>query len=106
MLRYLYVIAGETAPSKIGIADNPKHRLKALQTGNPTKLIIHYTVPCDNVRALERIIHQKLSRHKIKGEWFDLSPEQAIIEVDWIMLHLSEDLDKYLGKNALSLAKI
>ena len=105
-MRYLYIIAGNTAPSKVGIANNPEHRLKALQTGNPTLLKIHLIIPCDNVRALERILHKKLGRYRLKGEWFDLSPEQAILEVNWIIMHLSEDLNQYLGKNALSLAKI
>ena len=62
---------------KIGIANNPKKRLKTFQTANYEELIILRVIKVEN-RALafklETALHQKFKRYHIRGEWFKLTP--------------------------------
>jgi len=53
---------------KIGIANNPKRRLKDLQTANPIKLNLIYTMPGDE--NLEKILHSIFDEYRECGEWF------------------------------------
>lgn len=70
----LYAIVGTDREShtrygvKFGLALDPEARLKALQTGSALDLSLYGYVPC--VSLLERNIHAKLRRHRIRGEWF------------------------------------
>ncbi len=59
---------------KIGrSAGHPKLRLDALQTGNPRNLqLLAYTAA-----VTERRVHQILSRHRLRGEWF--SPSKIVL---------------------------
>lgn len=75
---YIYFILQQSArinhiPVKIGLSNNPKRRLKALQTGNPRKLTLRGTVKTSSRRdafALERQLHSKYKDKSINGEWF------------------------------------
>ena len=60
-VQYIYVIGPEDGPQKIGITNNLKHRLKAIQTGNPEKLYVHHFEEVDpkKVRKLEKKIHSE-----------------------------------------------
>lgn len=55
---------------KIGYAEQPRRRLKELQTGNPEKLQLLGTVPGGPDR--EREIHHLFNDFRVKGEWFEL----------------------------------
>lgn len=71
---YVYVIEQRgTDVVKIGIANNMKIRLKALQNGNPHELHIHFTL-CFAERAtaaaVERKAHALLRAARRQGEWF------------------------------------
>ena len=97
---FIYVISAEdgTGYQKIGFSQNVEKRLSSIQTGNPTRLKVHYTqeVPKEKVRLLEKKIHQTIKHNKVSGEWFDLTPEEAIAEVEFAMIRWSED--PLLGK--------
>jgi hypothetical protein len=59
--------------TKIGISDNPKRRLKQLQTGNPDKLILidHVnTGSSDEAARVEDMLHKFYSHKRVRGEWF------------------------------------
>ena len=106
MNRFLYIIGSDnTSPIKLGIANNPKKRIKQLQTGNSEKLSIHHTLqlPYDNCRTFERILHYSLRRYRLKGEWFDMSPKEAFDYITFLMIHLdiNQDLKKYLPNGSL-----
>jgi hypothetical protein len=96
---YIYVIGPKEGFQKIGFSQDVEKRLSSIQTGNPEKLIIHHKaeVPDDRARLLERMIH-KLNHHKkIKGEWFDLTPEEAEAEVTFTIIRYEDDKTlKYL----------
>jgi len=78
MTTYLYFISTTRKNVvKIGIANNPKKRLKTFQTANYEELIILRVIKVEN-RALafklETALHQKFKRYHIRGEWFKLTP--------------------------------
>jgi hypothetical protein len=89
---FLYVIGTNERYQKIGFSANVERRLKSLQTGNPDKLAIHHVepVPKEQVRLLERKIHKELSYYRLKGEWFNLTSQEA---VDLLKFNLIRWLD-------------
>lgn len=58
---------------KIGIAEFPEQRLKALSTGNGEQLELIGS--CDGGRTLEKELHDRFSHLRTNGEWFNLTPE-------------------------------
>lgn len=58
---------------KIGIAEFPKERLKALSTGNGNQLELIGS--CDGGRQLEKELHNRFAHLRTSGEWFNLTPE-------------------------------
>lgn len=56
---------------KIGKSIHPEKRLKALQTNNPSKLILLYTTNKFN----ESEIHNKFYEYRTQGEWYQFSDE-------------------------------
>jgi hypothetical protein len=66
---------------KIGISWDPKDRLSGLQTGSPHSLELLGTA--DRVSPkLEKLIHIRLEAHRLKGEWFRITPEvQQVVDL-------------------------
>lgn len=63
----------EVGPIKIGVSNNPKKRMNDLQTSNPFRLEIVESVEFQNERqafALEKKIHHKFRKKRLRGEWF------------------------------------
>ena len=71
--RYVYFIAGETGPVKIGVAVDPQKRLSGLQTSHPIPLAILAVTP--GSVQVEREYHQRFAAHRVRGEWFTRAPE-------------------------------
>jgi hypothetical protein len=66
-----YLIAAEgTHLVKIGTAKIPEARMAALQTGQPMTLTLLWT----HERDVERALHKRFAAHRVRGEWFDLTP--------------------------------
>jgi|HigsolmetaGSP12D_1036236.scaffolds.fasta_scaffold01876_5 T5orf172 domain. len=100
MESYIYVIASrEEGPVKIGYSDDPSRRLKQLQTGHPETLRIFYQEEIGYGRRkaslLERIIHKQNVHKRLKGEWYDLTVENAILEVQYAIIRFGEDGNLY-----------
>lgn len=76
---YVYVIGPVDGPQKIGFADDPKDRLSLFQTGNHARLSVNYSLPLArvDVRRVEQCAHFLLQERRVRGEWFDVSPEEA-----------------------------
>ncbi len=66
-----FITDGENV--KIGKADNPEHRLQALQTGHPRKLHLIYAMEGD--LAEERILHKRFALLNVDREWFKYDDE-------------------------------
>jgi hypothetical protein len=69
---HTYLVGAEGSPLvKIGYTKgDPKKRLASLQTGQPMALSLLWAAPGDYEHAL----HQRFAEHRVRGEWFDLTP--------------------------------
>lgn len=94
---YIYVIGNNENRQKIGFAKDPQRRLKALQTGNPDKLYLHHCVeiPVEKVRIMENKIHTEISYKRIKGEWFNLTANEAKLVLDHAVIRWLDDSSLY-----------
>lgn len=79
----VYVIASDGGMCKIGVAGDPKSRLNSLSTGHPYGLEVAETFVVEDGRArdIERKAHDILADKRLKGEWFSVSPLEAIAAV-------------------------
>jgi hypothetical protein len=83
MARSLYVIGSDTGPQKIGVSANVARRLAVLQTHSPHALTAHHQAqPASDARLVERVAHALLAAKRLRGEWFDVSVEDAIAAID------------------------
>ena len=66
---FVYFIQGENGgPIKIGLSQDVKKRLYALQIGHPDNLVVLVDIPGDEVVELE--MHKKFDDCRLRGEWF------------------------------------
>lgn len=94
MESFVYVIApSPEGPVKIGFSADPHRRLRQLQTGYPGVLTLHHFQPFCEDRAplMEKIIHQTIAFKRKKGEWFDLTVEEAVSEVDFALIRYGDE---------------
>jgi hypothetical protein len=84
---YVYVIAHKdddgafSAPVKVGITRALEGRVSTLQTGNPKplELVFGFVAPTlDIAAALEASFHEIAKAKRLTGEWFDMSPRDAL----------------------------
>lgn len=80
--RIVYVIGPEGGhPCKIGYAANLWGRLYDLQVSHWERIVIHHCGYCFDKAAaadIERAAHRILEDKALRGEWFDVTPAQAI----------------------------
>lgn len=91
---FIYVIASnELGPTKIGVSVNPAKRIKQLQTGHEGTLRLFYVEEFDSkeIYKIERIIHRTLALQRLRGEWFSISVEKAILEVKFALIRHADD---------------
>lgn len=69
---YFVQAGGPGGSIKIGIARNMRERMSSLQTGCPDMLAVLATMP--GGAGEERFLHDVLSAHRIRGEWFRPAP--------------------------------
>lgn len=79
----IYVIASENGPVKIGFSRSPKKRLSKLRTGCFSPIYLAYSEEAEGDIAglIERRAHDILQAHRRHGEWFSVSPEEAIAAI-------------------------
>lgn len=85
---YVYAIQREAGgPIKIGKAVNVKARLAGLQTGTHEKLVIlrEWSRPKGDGVLVERMSHSFLDEHRVGGEWFAVTLEQAAEAIERAM---------------------
>ena len=87
-MRSVYLIRGNDGRYKIGIAKNPKQRIRQLQTGNSDELTLIETYESENASKIESALHNRFSHVRQSGEWFDLSITE---EVNFIKMCRSVD---------------
>ena len=88
--KYIYVIKEEDTTDivKIGFSGNPEKRLKQLQTGHPRTLELFHKEEVNPalVKPLERVIHRTLAHKRRNGEWFALTPSDAVFEIQHALM--------------------
>lgn len=87
---WLYVMAqrGGGWAIKIGIAMDPRARLRQVQTGSPLPLYLAHTVgpfTLANARELEATAHDVFGEFRMVGEWFRMTPDEGanILNIIW-----------------------
>ena len=65
--------AGTNGPVKIGYTLYPKERLRELQTAHYEEIKLLRVI--DGNEATEHYLHERFSLNRIRGEWFNFSPE-------------------------------
>ena len=71
---FIYLIKNsEDCTYKIGVAKDPRKRLKEIQTGNSSELLIVDMYQTENSFKIEKILHRRYSHLHKHGEWFSLS---------------------------------
>lgn len=86
---------------KIGISKNePKKRLKQLQTGNPNKIDILKYYESKNYKKVEKWLHNKFSLKKTESnnEWFKLE-DQDVLNFTDICKNLDSTIELLLKEN-------
>lgn len=92
---YLYAISnGEQI--KLGMSGNVENRLKALQTSNPSVLVLlwkYYAADdAKGAASAEKKLHKACQKHRIRGEWFsydcmaivkDFNPNRQVCNTKW-----------------------
>lgn len=68
-----FIQQGQSGPIKIGVSDDPKQRLKSLQTGSPHSLHLRDAAPVPEDQRLESALHKKLEHRRLNGEWFEIA---------------------------------
>lgn len=77
---YVYIMKDEkNGCHKIGISNRPEYREKTLQSDKPFIVMLQAKeFPSRKMaRAFESALHSTYSEKNIRGEWFDLSPEEV-----------------------------
>lgn len=90
---FLYVIASGPNSVKIGYSADPQRRLGQLQIGHEKILQVVYKepVPVDKAPLLEKLVHKANNHKRIHGEWFALTPDEAISEIQFAIIRYSDD---------------
>jgi hypothetical protein len=79
---FIYVISGDHGRQKIGVSDNPRQRIRELQTGSPFTLKFEFVGQTEGTGYdIEGEAHFLLHEHRQSGEWFVVPPEVAITAV-------------------------
>jgi hypothetical protein len=94
VISFIYVIGADKAgPVKIGLSVNPDKRLRQLQTGHPARLSLFHTMEVESAKValMEKIIHKTVRPWRGVGEWFYLSVDDAIAEVEFALIRYGEE---------------
>ena len=72
-------------PIKIGFSKDPSpiNRFNHFKTYAPFGSEIVGFIQVDNPKDLESLIHSKYNHLRLEGEWFEMTEEQAIKEIDF-----------------------
>lgn len=83
MKTFVYVVSGDHGRQKIGCSDNPRQRIKELQTGSPFPLKFEFIGEAENGSGgqIEVEAHFMLAQHRAEGEWFVVPSDVAVTAV-------------------------
>ncbi len=116
MAQIVYILTNEALPDliKIGMTDERlEERVKELsrQTGVPLPFEVYFACEVENMREVERSLHDAFLDHRInpKKEFFRLSPERVVSILKLLQKRdvtpVTDEFDGVEEKNALIIAK-
>lgn len=79
-MKYIYVIEAKGfAICKIGVANDVQKRLASIQTSSPFTLHVFFSLEVSEQQAflIEKTAHKLLQGQNMRGEWFDVSADDA-----------------------------
>jgi hypothetical protein len=80
--RQIYIIRKRPSTLKIGIADNPRHRLSGIQCSSHAPLFLDYAATVNgDARKLEAAVHEALRGCRQRGEWFKTKRSHAVAAI-------------------------
>lgn len=83
MTMMVYVMgASPLGPCKVGVSDNPRSRLKGVQTDHQERLSLFYYKGIMRAREVEKASHHLLRDRHLHGEWFNVSVEEALVAIN------------------------
>lgn len=64
---------------KVGYSLNAKARLRGIRSTlpQPVRLVQTFLAWRRSARRVEKEAHRRLAEHRVRGEWFSVTPEQA-----------------------------
>ncbi len=74
----VYVISAGPRCHKIGITHDLIQRVRTLQTAHSARLTIVDFAVVDDMGSVEHAVHSMLAPYRLKGEWFEITAEQAL----------------------------
>lgn len=79
----IYVIENlDNGRVKIGVSDNPEHRIKILMCQSGCQMVLRYkSHQIDNHFEVEKNLHSMFIDKRFVGEWFNLSVKESITAV-------------------------
>lgn len=81
--KYLYVLEFSNKTVKIGITKEKEKRMKAISSASGMDITRSYfTGKIDNVQNLETELHRHFKGKRLNGEFFDISFDEAVSEVE------------------------
>ena len=80
MSKRVYVVHRRGGPTRIGVSKDPAARLKDLRSPDELSLVWEESRQND-AQQVERAAHYLLREKHLGGEWFDVSPENAVSTV-------------------------
>ena len=63
---------------KVGVSYDPEARFEQLNVGNPYCELVYASIPILNGFQIETMIHAKLDKYKIKGEWYIIKNYESL----------------------------
>ena len=99
LTRIYFIGAGKRGPIKIGVAGDPRKRLKTLQVAHYERLALLLTIRADD--ELERVLHKRFKRGHLRGEWFDRDTPGLLELISdalrdelpiWVTRHIRDDV--------------
>ncbi len=81
---YVYVIGWDAGWQKVGFSYRPEKRAEVLRKAGAPRYKVHHQVEVapQDVRGVEALAHHLLRAHHEEGEWFGVTPAEAIAAVD------------------------
>lgn len=82
------ILARQSQKMKIGVAANPKDRLRTIQGMCPEPLVL-FAVTQGGGAKLEGLLHKRLSEWHDHGEWFHINPKMIAVlreEETWLAI--------------------